>query len=173
MLSFAVSFVQPMFISYYLIVCVPALSLFGTAAIVQIRSLAVAAALVVLLVLLTATRLIQYYRSDRDLFENWRDATRYVLDAAHTEDGIVFFPDYARTPFDYYVRQMKVAGPVNIQRLPLTHQPRIWLMIRQSDAGAHSSEVQRLQSSLTEHHWIADRHKFQGVGVELYVQRAG
>jgi mannosyltransferase len=88
-LSFAVSFVQPMFLSNYLIICVPALILFGAAAIVRIHRPALAGALVILLVSLAASRLVNYYR--HNTVENWREATRYVLAAASPGDGIVFY----------------------------------------------------------------------------------
>ena len=96
-LSFAVSFVQPMFVSYYLIICIPALVLFGAAAIARLRRPLVAGALVAPLVWLSATYLLPFYA--RDSVENWRDPTRYVLAATRAGDGIVFFPDGGRKPF--------------------------------------------------------------------------
>lgn len=168
-LNFAVSFVQPMFLSYYLIICVPALFLFGATAIARVRPPAVAGALVALLVWLSVTHLVTYY--GRDSFENWRDATRYVLAAARPGDGIVFYPEYARKPFDYYARQAGGAGPANLKGQPLAGKQRVWLLIRESDAAAGRSEVQQLQSSLTERYSLADRLGFRRVGVELYVRR--
>src|ERR1700683_2271832 len=53
--SFAVSMVWPMFLSRYLIICVPALILFGTSALAKMRSQIIAAALAVPIVWLTAT----------------------------------------------------------------------------------------------------------------------
>src|SRR6202043_993479 len=91
-LCFAVSFVRPMFLSYYLIICVPALILFGTAAIARIQQPIFVGMLVAPLVWLSATQLAAFYGSERG--ENWRDATQYVLGAMRPGDAIVFYPDF-------------------------------------------------------------------------------
>ena len=166
--NFAVSLVQPMFLSYYLIICVPALVLFGAAGIARIARPAVAGALVVLFVAIAAIRLVNYYR--QTTVENWRDATRYVLDAASPDDGIVFYPDHPRKPFDYYVLPAKIPGPVNLQWQPLNYKQRIWLLIRKSDAAARNSTIEQFQSRLREHYRLLDKLGFYGVGIELYVR---
>ena len=166
--SFAVSMVWPMFLSRYLIICVPALILFGTSALARVRSQIIAAALAVPIVWLTATNLAAYYRSDQG--EDWRDATRYVLAATHPGDGIVFYPDYAHKPFDYYQRRSDAAGPANLAGQSKVERNRIWFVIRKSDAGVHLQEVQQVQTSMAEHYRMVDRHGFRGVGVELYAK---
>jgi mannosyltransferase len=97
-LSFTATSIQPMFVSRYLIICVPALLLFGTAAFAKLHHRAAIGALVAPLVLLSAFYLYAYYRDDR--FEDWRDATRFVLAATHPGDAIVFYPSYAHKPFE-------------------------------------------------------------------------
>src|SRR5262249_27963514 len=91
--------------SNYLIICAPPLILFGAAAFARIHRAALSGALVLLLILLAAIPLVDYYRHDPA--ENWRDATRYVPAAASAADGIAFYPGFARMPFDYYTLQAK------------------------------------------------------------------
>ena len=166
--SFAASMVSPMFLSRYLIICVPALILFGAAGLARVRSPIVAAALAAPIVWLTATHLAAYY--GRAGSENWRDATHYVLAATRPDDGMVFYPDYAHKPFDYYQRRSEVAGPTNLAGQEPVERNRIWLVIRKSDAGVHILDVLHLRSSLTERYRLVDRHGFRGVGIELYAK---
>jgi len=168
-LSFAVSFVQPMFLSRYLIICVPALVLFGTAAIARLRRPVVAWVVVASLVWLSATHLFAFYESGRG-GESWRDATGYVLAATRPGDGIVFYPYYVRAPFEYYQRQGKVTGPANLEGQALVGRERIWLVIREPDAADHVAEMHQLRSLLTERYRLVDRRRFPQVGVELYVR---
>ena len=168
-LSFAVSFVRPMFVRQYLIICVPALVLFGTAAIARLRRPALVGLFVVPLVWLSAAQLFVFYRRERG--ENWRAATRYVLASARPGDAVVFYPDYARAPFEYYQRQSEVAGPANLKGQALAGGQRIWLVIRESDAAANSTEFRQLQASLAERYSAAERRGFHRVRVELYEGR--
>ena len=161
------SFVKPLFVPRYLIICVPALVLFGASALARLRRPVWVGALVVPLVWASATQLLVLYGTAQ--FENWREATRYVLGTTYRGDAISFFPLYARRPFEYYQRQAGVMWPVNVEGGVRLNGQRIWLVIRKSDAAAHQPQIRQLQASLTETRRLADRHEFDGVGVELYV----
>lgn len=167
-LSFALSFVQPIFLSRYFIICVPALILFGTAAITSVRRPVAAGALIATFVWLSATQLLAFYTSD--VGENWRDATRYVLAATRPGDAIVFYPRYARKPFEYYQRQGKSIAPTNLDGHALEERQRIWLVIRESDAVAHFPEIQQLQSQLSESYRRAAQRRFRNVVIEFYTR---
>ena len=166
-LSVALSFVQPIFISRYLIICVPALILFGTAGIASVRR-RVAAGMLIAFVCLSATQLFAFYGREGD--ENWRDATGYVLVATRPGDAIVFIPRYARKPFEYYQRQGKSIGPTNFDGQALEESHRIWLVIRQSDAASYFPEIRHLQSQLSGTYRLAARRSFRNVAVELYAR---
>ncbi len=168
-LTFAVSLVRPMFLAPYLIICVPALVLFGTAAIARLRRPVLVGLFVVPLVWLSATQVFVFYGRERG--ENWRDLARYVLASARPGDAVVFYPYYAGVPFEYYRRQSGVAGPVDLKGQSLAGRQRIWLVIRESDAAANSSEFRQLQASLAERYSVVDRRGFHRVGVRLYVSR--
>lgn len=167
-LCFAVSSVRPMFLSYYLIICVPALILFGTAALARIHQPIFVGVLVAPLVWLSATQLAAFYGSDRG--ENWRDATQYVLSATRPGDAIVFYPDFAHKPFDYYQRRSNGAAPTNLTgEAPVETQQRVWLVIRESDAAARFPEIRQVQSSLRGYRLIG-RREFRRVEVDLYAR---
>jgi len=165
-LTYVVSLVQPMFLARYLIVCVPALLLFGAAAIERLRRPVAAGGLALLLVAFSSAQLVDFYRRERG--EDWRGATRSVLAAARAGDAVLFFPDFARKPFGYYQGQAGVSGPLNLQGRPLEGRERIWLVIRKSDVPLHRAELERLQASLATGYRLAGRRGVRGVGIELY-----
>jgi hypothetical protein len=167
-LSFALSFVQPIFLSRYFIICVPALILFGTAAIASVRRPVAAGALIATFVWFSATQLLAFYTSD--VGENWRAATGYVLAATRPGDAIVFYPRYARRPFEYYQRQGKSILPTNLDGHKLEERKRIWLVIRESDAAAHFAEIRQLQSQLSESYRRAAQRRFRNVVIEFYTR---
>ena len=167
-LSFAVSMVKPMFLTYYLIICVPALVLFGAAGIARLRPRIVGGLVAGLLAVLSATRLAALY--SRESSENWRDAAHAVLGDQRSDDGIIFFPYYARGPFDYYVRQRGIGGPENLGRDPLSGGQRVWLAIRASDSTGRRTELEKLRSSLNERYHLSNKQAFRGVAVEEYVR---
>ena len=168
-LSFAVSSALPMFISYYLIISVPGLILFGAAAIERVRYPQAAAMVMAPLLLLSAIHLVDFYSRERG--ECWRDATRYVLEATRPDDGVIFYPDYAHKPFDYYRRRRGVIGPLNLPRQMFLGPNRIWLVIRESDAAAHITDLVELRSALTVQYHPVNERRFRRVGVELYEHR--
>jgi mannosyltransferase len=168
-MSFAVSFVQPMFLARYLTICVPALALFGASAIPQLRRSVAIGVLVALFVGLSAMQLADYY-SQCDS-EDWRDATRSVRGDTRPGDAIIFYPSYAREPFEYYQRQAEAVEPTLVSDSRPIDEPRIWLMIRESDVPGHSLAMRQLQSSLMEKYRSAVGRKFSGVEVELYVRK--
>jgi hypothetical protein len=167
-LSFAVSLVRPVFLSYYLIICVPALALFGASGIARGGRPVLSAALAVPLLALSTDRLVAYYRAPG---QDYRGAARHVIAAMRPGDGILFFPNYVRKPFEYYERQDGITGPVNLDRSPeWAARGRIWLVIREAVSAVDLPELRRLQSSLLAGHRLEDRIPFHRVRVELYVQ---
>ena len=167
-LSFLVSLVKPMFLSRYLIICVPALILFGVCGIVRLRPPMVAVAVAALLAGVSVTGLLRLYSGEPP--ENWREAARYVLAATRAGDGIVFVPDYARRPFAYYGRQLHLTEPVNVTGKHFADSPRIWVVTRNADVAARPSELGRLRASLSESFRLAAERSFPGIGITLYVR---
>jgi mannosyltransferase len=167
-LSFLVSLVKPMFLSRYLIICVPALILFGVAGIARLRPAAVVVAASALLAGVSAKGLVGFYAGEAP--ENWRDATRHVLAATHAGDGLVFVPNYAHRPFAYYARQHGLTEPPNVTGQRLANSQRIWLVTREADVAAGRTQLAQLQASLTESFRLVEARRFAGVGIALYVR---
>jgi mannosyltransferase len=167
-LSFAVSLVRPMFLSYYLIVCVPALMLFGSAGIAMLRPAVAGGALTAILAVLCTTQLVAYYR--RDGVEEWRLASRYILDEARAGDGVVFFPEYVRQSFEYYARRRGVRGPEVLDGRTFADRQDVWLVVGKRHVLARGQQLDRLRASLTERYHRADHGEFRDIEVEHYVR---
>ena len=99
-MALAVSVVQPVFQSRYLIVSLPALMLLAAVGVAAVRRSWLRGAIVVVLVMLAGRSLLQYYASSK---EGWREATASVLARARGGDAIVFYAPYVVQPFGYYV----------------------------------------------------------------------
>ena len=125
-----------------------------------------AGAVAAMLISLSATDLLAFYRQDRG--ENWRDAARYVLADARPDDVVIFYPAYAYRPLDYYGRQLGVAGPAKVVGEPPAGTQHVWLLIRESDAAASRPMVDKLRASLAQRYHFVSRREFRLVGVELY-----
>ncbi len=167
-LCFAVSLVKPMFLSYYLLLCLPGFVLFGAAGIGAIRPAAAAYAVVALLALTSATRLVDYYR--REAQQDWRTATRYVLSSIRADDGVIYFPDSAAKPFGYYARQSGKAKPADLAGQSLVGKQRIWFVIRASDFATMRARFLQLQAGLQESFHLAEHRAFGLAEIELYVR---
>lgn len=166
--SYAVSFIQPVFQSNYLIICVPPLVIFAGAAVGNVRNRVATAVIAAALVGMSALQLVSYY--GRAMGQDWRSASLHVLRSARPGDAIVFYPTYAEKPYDYYARRYAEAGKAQprMQQVPTAN--RTWLVIRESDAALNADDVRQLQSSLRRFAHLAERREFHRVGVELYVR---
>lgn len=137
LLAFAVSFVTPMFLSYYLIVVLPALVLLAAAGLVRLPGRATRVIVLVGLVALTVPRVNHWY--NRRSEEDYRGATNYIVTAARPGDDVVYYPTFVATPVSIYERHHHSHAPARLAvtlgaRLP-AHPPRIWLVMRVPDGG--------------------------------------
>src|SRR6202030_4838745 len=96
----AVSVVRPIFLSRYLMFCLPALLLGVAAGIARLRPASLAWALFAAISVLSVQGTLSYYRGDFDISrEDWRSASAYILDHAQPGDGI-FFGTFGRMPYE-------------------------------------------------------------------------
>ena len=166
--AFGVSYLTPVFESHYLIACVPALALLGAAGIERVRLTWLRRAAIAALLVTESTTLLGWYR--QPAWEQWREATRFVASAARPGDGLVFFPFYARAPFDYYVRRTGVTPPRLLEAAPPGETTRVWLLIRKSDQAGRPLELQRTNAWLAPAFHRVDHRDFGDVGVELFTR---
>jgi hypothetical protein len=97
----AISMVQPMMMSRYLLICVPAITLLAARGIQSIRPRWVSGLVLVAVVTLAALRLPQYFHG-RASFLEWKLVTDRVLAQARPGDAIIFCVAPGRLLFDYY-----------------------------------------------------------------------
>jgi mannosyltransferase len=107
-LAVATSFVQPILVSRYLIVCVPALSMLAGIGLVHVPRRLGRIALAGLVIVLSGLALGTWYESEK---EDWRRATGFVLSSARPGDGLVLHPGYLVWGFGHYVMRADGSAP--------------------------------------------------------------
>jgi hypothetical protein len=133
-----ISIVKPIFVDKYLIECLPFAVLLLAMGIGFLKPRALMLGVLLAAVGISAHALFAYYRhSDKD---DWRSATRYVLDSTRRDDSALFFPWYANAPFQYYRASLDTAASAATVDYP--HD------ISAIDAGAALTAVQRLHGRL-------------------------
>ena len=90
--------------------CLTALALVVAAGIMRLRPLVLAGVLAAAITVLSLVGTASYYKRDFDLNrEDWRTATSYVLDRSVPGDGVFFYANFGRLPFEYYRSQRQPA----------------------------------------------------------------
>jgi hypothetical protein len=91
---------------------------------------------------------VSYYRRDFDLNrEDWRAATSYVLERALPGDGVFFYLNFARLPFEFYRSQMH----------PAPRWPEALVSVNGSDWGYRDSLFAYLGEELRDAQPAGDR----------------
>src|SRR5579863_399207 len=94
---------RPLFLTRYLIVCLPALILVVAIGIFRIRPLPLRVLAFASIALLSARGILSYYKSDFGAYhEDWRGATRALLVSARPDDGLIFYPGPSRMDYEFY-----------------------------------------------------------------------
>jgi hypothetical protein len=160
LLAFVVSWVQPVFVSYYLIVTLPALALLAGAGLSRLPGRAAGVAALAVVVGLSVARIADFYAAGSA--EDYRGAAHRMMGAMRPGDGVVYAPPAVANPVAFYDR--RAAGSVS--RYP----PRIWLVMRD----AVSAQRRRLErTALRGYERISPPSGFTRVSVDLYVRRSG
>jgi len=97
----AISVMQPMMMSRYLLICVPAITLLAARGIQSIRFRWVSGIVLMVVMGLAGLRLPQYFQG-RASFLEWKSVTDRVLAQARPGDAIIFCVAPGRLLFDYY-----------------------------------------------------------------------
>ncbi len=187
-LILAFSFYQPLFVSRFLILCLPAFALLsglGASTLHPKRLLAATLTLVTGLSVVAIPRYGQGERVARIALVAWYEASEYVLSHSSREDGIAFENWFAALPFEYFQdrvdagRRPTVAFPnpwVNAQLIPGNRTPsdafirslpghyrRVWLVsLREPGAGDANQTV--LSGGFRFH----SERRFPGISLTLY-----
>ena len=96
---------KPIFYPRYLIIALPPLVLIAADGVQHVRPAWLKLATLGLLLALSCPGLVALYREEEPFIrENWKAATKYVIDNSEVGDGIVFQLPFVRSPFEYYFR---------------------------------------------------------------------
>lgn len=105
--AFGISLFSPLFISRYLIICLPALTLLAAIGVSGFSSKTRLAAMVVFVVV-AGHSVASYYTEPPA--ENWRDATQYLLSRARDGDAVIIYVARTRPAFEYYRDRLTGTG---------------------------------------------------------------
>lgn len=181
---------KPIFLYKYLIISLPPLVLIAAAGVQSLRPAWLRLATLLLILTLSGQGLRAWYIQEKSPKENWRAATKYVLDNSQAGDGVVFQAPYGRIPFEYYVQttrsESKAPRPVFpsapwgeldllspqisetfgewLNRNRQDH-PRLWLILREQ-AGSEHSDL--LPKDFEKQYCSIGEHSFTGIQVMLY-----
>jgi mannosyltransferase len=191
---FGVSLLQPIYVSRYLLVSVPAMVLLGANGLARIRPRWVTAAGIIFAILFVAVGLSRYYQS-RARFQEWRDVTRLVIARAQPGDGMIFCVAPGRLLFDYYAEPWRVSGasipnavypapadfnnnPHALDYLPswsdselkrsVSGHPRMWLIVYHDFFGTTKRARDRFKGTLSGMYTKVDVERINGVSIDLY-----
>jgi hypothetical protein len=163
-LAFGVSLVKPIFIAYYLIVCLPALVLLAAVGLASIRNRWVFVSALTVVVALASHQTYAYYK-DFGLKEDYRDATYRLLSQATPGDVVLFYAPYGHDGFDYYQRMFP--GTAEVTTLPTwdgdsTRHRRVWLV---ENSGVDTHEI---RTTLSRQYPSVQEWVFPGIKLFLY-----
>lgn len=186
-LSFAISFIKPMFLSRYLIVSLPGLMLLagiGTSLIEDKYCLVILSLLII--VLSIRSTVTQYYPKEKE--ENNKEATFYVVSHAQKGDGILFYRDGAMISFEYYMKRLnppkelldsiyparfghfKYGNPPGLTVSYLNslkdRYERIWVVLRQNGIS-----FQFIPYTLKKYYHLQQAKKYTGIDVLLFIRK--
>lgn len=188
--------VKPIFLPRYLIIALPPLVLIAAAGVQNLRPAWLKLTTLLLLLALSGRGLWALYTGVGQFRkENWRAATKYVLDNAEVSDGVVFLASYARKPFEYYVQALRAqstaphpvfpSAPWGELELPgrknsatprewlsgnRQDHPRLWLVLSHEQYELGSGEPSSwLQENFERQFCVRQEHAFPGgIRVRLY-----
>jgi len=172
--SAVLSLIQPMFVTRYLIVVMPAYVVLVGAGISRLRPRAAAFGVSILLIALSARGAEVWYREyDKP---NWRAAVAMVTAELLPGDLVAVVPEMHRRPYAYYARE----SPATVVPLTLPPDPaaaaraanaiaevhpRIWLIEKMPSSFGASMEQEGLAYD------VVRQHSYVGVDVVLYERR--
>jgi len=158
LLAFAVSFVEPVFVDYYLIVTLPALALLAAAGIVRLPGRVAGALVLGALVVVSAGRLAHWYGQGSN--EDYRAAAVHLARSMQPTDEVVYSPASVAAPIAFYERLAGAPQPAAVPR-----PPRIWLVLRDGTPGKLSWFEHRVTAGYER---VPGQPSFHRVLVALY-----
>jgi mannosyltransferase len=198
LLTLALSLVKPLFVPRYFIFCLPALLLLAACGVAGLRPAWLRLAAVLFLCALSFRGAMGYYELDLDIQrDDWRSATRYLLDNAKPGDALLFHVPMGRMSYEFYHSVLKPASTVPVVLYPyhgdrltfldfvekpndaeiersLSRHPRAWLVLTyaETQSGQPDTRSIELTKLLGNSHPTVERHEFSGIEILLYTRNS-
>jgi mannosyltransferase len=174
LLSFAVSFISPIFYPRYLIVTVPAVVLIAATGLVRLPRRWLAVALGLLVIGLSVGAVVDWY--DAPAQADNRAVASYIVGHTQPGDGYITFPTYAAIPLLYYVDRIPSPppGPVTIEAVSagMARPPRIWLVLLEFDVHREPSVARGVERAIARYYTRVSARRFSGLETVRYVARS-
>jgi mannosyltransferase len=198
----AVSFLKPIMVPRYLLMCVPAavmLAGYGLVTLDQwlLKRRIISWAVLVTMLAMASFSVRDYYASFKTYGHDWRGVTHFLLSQEQSGDAAVFYTFSGHRAFDYYVQREQEAGareaampvlfPLELAQASIQKRTapyhRVWLVLHQTIPTAlTNSQSQLIRSALQERFRLASEREFPGdsatrdetgtIWVGLYVERS-
>jgi mannosyltransferase len=194
--TFALSLVKPLFVPRYFIFCLPALVVLVACGILHLRSASLIVVACSLMLILSLWGTVGYYKRDLDIQrDDWRSATKYLLEHAQPDDALLFHVPMGRMPYEFYHSLGHVSdaplvlyprhgdrltfldfvekpNDVELERLIRQHQ-RAWLVLTyaETQSGLPDSRTAELSKILGNIYFVVEQHDFPGIEILLYYRQ--
>ncbi|MGA8491004.1 MAG: glycosyltransferase family 39 protein [Terriglobales bacterium] len=192
----ALSLIKPLFVPRYFIFCLPALLLLVACGIARLRPALMAPALLLVLIF-SVKGTIDYYKHDLDIQrDDWRSATRYLLNHVQSGDAVLFHVPMGRMPYEFYhsALEPKSAAPIvlyphhgdritfldfvekpndtDLERL-LPQHPRAWLVLTyaETQSGLPDARSIELTNLLKKFYPTVEQRNFPGIEILFFSAR--
>ena len=178
-----VSFIKPMFIERYMLICIPPLVLLASHGLVKlsqtrIRSYGIFHISFLLIVSLSLLGVNNYFDKRKKNINEWKPLVKHLISLQQPGDCI-YYP-FNCISSEYYMNiEMKnrenkylpekiFPYPLNKENVDniLTDYKRMWLITKQDkDWNKRYEELKVIRSVLTEKFHLIDKHQFKGYGI--------
>jgi mannosyltransferase len=180
-----ISFFKPIFISRYLLMCVPSGVLLAAYGLVNLerlfprgRIVSSLAFLILLILSLNSTR--TYFAGFQTYGHDWRGVTHYILSQQQPQDAAIFYNFSGHRVFNYYVARQREAGgpsasptllfPLQLDRQAIEnrtdHYPRVWLVLDRSVRTVEAAKnAELIRATLETHFRLIVEREFPGEGI--------
>ena len=198
LLTLGLALAKPLFVPRYFIFCLPPLLLLVSSGITRLRPAWIMVPAVLLLFALSTRGTIDYYEQDLDIQrDDWRSATRYLLENAKPGDAGLFHVPMGRMPYEFYISLLKpesaapdVLYPYHGDRLTfldfvekpddaliersLPKHPRAWLVLTYAEthSGLPDARSVELSQILGTSYSAVEKREFAGIEILLYARKS-
>ena len=198
LLTLALSMIKPLFVPRYFVFCLPALLLLVSCGVTRLRPAWLVGPAVLFLCVLSLRGTIGSYKHDLDIQrDDWRSATRYLLDNARLGDALLFHVPMGRMPYEFYHSVLNPASAVPVVLYPyhgdrltfldfvekpndgeiersFPQHPRAWLVLTyaETQSGLPDARSIELTRMLGNFYPAVEQHEFPGIEILLYTKNS-